>query len=390
MGTADRAEAQAVAAYWIALVQRAPAEELARLAEPLDPDLVATIARIRAAQRYVQPEPAFVAWLEMDLMRAFLARRHGTVPLRPTRPAPTNDRAAGGAPSGVLPALPLGSPPRRWGVAQLATAALLLLTLGFGIRLLGPRWLGDPAARFIPAPALVATSAATPTAGPLLRLTLTAAWTRDIEWVGLARATYAPGGSTRDESAYSPQLYFIETGAFAVHSVTGPAPMRVATGATAPTATASASADLHLVAGDALLLPAGSTVDLHNAAQAPASLLWLFGNPGDSTLEANGMTSDTLDLVAVDRLTTGSTLPAPPIVVTLDRLVLAPGAALPAPAGGVLHAIGAVDAAVARQGGTLTTEGEGVIRNVGSAPLALYVVTAAPASSVLTAAAPSA
>jgi outer membrane protein assembly factor BamB len=99
------------------------------LAEPLDPDLLATIAHLRAAGTAPQPEPAFVAHLEEDLMHAFVTAVPGTVPLPPVRPTSTNGLAAPYAPHRLLPVVPSPTQARRWALGPLATAALILLAL---------------------------------------------------------------------------------------------------------------------------------------------------------------------------------------------------------------------------------------------------------------------
>jgi eukaryotic-like serine/threonine-protein kinase len=115
--------------YWNALNRGAPPEELARLAEPLDPTVIAAIDRARALHRRRRPDPAFATRLEQDLMHAFATAPAGSVPLRPISPKPMNGRSAPRGRWAWLPALPVSKDRRRWAIAQLATALLILVTL---------------------------------------------------------------------------------------------------------------------------------------------------------------------------------------------------------------------------------------------------------------------
>jgi hypothetical protein len=259
-------------------------------------------------------------------------------------------------------------------LGPLVTATLLLLTIGLGpaaVRATGP----DPAARL--RAAIVATPAATPARDvapiPLLRLTLDPTWTRGFNWHGIDRATYAPGGHTRDVSKGAPQLYFVEQGAFTVRSVDGPPPLQVAGGVGEAAATPPVGGELHLVAGDAVLLPAGSTVDLHNDGGAPAALLWLQSGAEATRLENVGMLSKILAFTVVDRR--GEALfQAPPVALALDRVVLAPDAVLPGPEAGGLVVVGMAEPLTYAQRIALHTEAGNVLHNTGTMPLDLYVV----------------
>jgi hypothetical protein len=159
----------------------------------------------------------------------------------------------------------------------------------------------------------------------------------------------------------------VERGVLTLRSRAGDPPVvAAAAGGAIPTATPSAAGALQVVAGQAVILPMGSSVTVDNESSAPAALIWLVSNPDNSfDLEGRGTTYDYLaDLPTAD-------LPAPPVVVTLTPVVLAPGAARPAPAApGV--AIGPVDDA---RYADLLHLGGGAVRNQSSRPLAIYVLT---------------
>jgi outer membrane protein assembly factor BamB len=118
--------------YWNALNRDAAPEELARLAEPLDQTVIAAIDRPRALHRRRRPDPAFATRLEHTIMDAFATFSSGSLKLQPTRPSPTNGRTGSRDRSGWLPSLSVSGKRRRWLVAQLATAVLIIIAiLGF-------------------------------------------------------------------------------------------------------------------------------------------------------------------------------------------------------------------------------------------------------------------
>jgi sugar lactone lactonase YvrE len=115
--------------YWNALNRGAAPEELARLAEPLDQTVIAAIDRARALHRRRRPDPAFATRLEHTIMEAFATSPAGSTPLQPTRPSPTNGRTGSRALPDWLPSSPVSRDRRRWAVAQLATAVLIVVAL---------------------------------------------------------------------------------------------------------------------------------------------------------------------------------------------------------------------------------------------------------------------
>ena len=115
--------------YWNALNRGTPADELARLAAPLDPTLLAAIDRARALHRRRRPDPAFATQLERTLMDAFASAPAGMVPLRPTPSGQLNGRTAPRPRSSWIPSLPETKRRTGWLGAQLATAALIIVAL---------------------------------------------------------------------------------------------------------------------------------------------------------------------------------------------------------------------------------------------------------------------
>jgi hypothetical protein len=354
-------------------------------AEGLDPTLADAVRAVAALAEAPPPTAEFARRLREDLMRqaecAAASVSHPSL-----RAANNGSRLAPrrGRPLAPAGAYPLTRQPRP-ALANWATAALLLLTLGFGIAALRV----SPSGGARPRLALYAgTPAATLTSTPLLRLTLSAAWTRNINWVGITRAAYTPGGYSREDSVGSSQLYFVETGSFIARSVAGSPPIRItAGGAPEPAASPSATTDLRLAAGDGLLLPVGSTIDLRNDGRSPASILWLMGSFVNDTPESNGMASTDADVVTVNYPASGI-VPRPPVAVAFDRVALPPGEALPNPPAGSTVAIGGVDPTAPKHGAALTAEGRGSARNTGSTSLDAYVLTIAPLGTATPAASP--
>jgi len=122
----------ALSRYWNALVAGASDDVLAPLAAALDDEQLAIIARLRRRPRY-QPDPAFVQQLERDLV--------GEVAAVHTTTAPLGHRAPGSA-NGLFPpygrglAGPRAPQPRRWTLAPLLTALLVIVTLAVAYTIL--------------------------------------------------------------------------------------------------------------------------------------------------------------------------------------------------------------------------------------------------------------
>jgi hypothetical protein len=163
----------ALSRYWNALVAGAGDDVLAPLAAALDDEQRAVIARLRRRPRY-QPDPAFVQQLERDLVGEVAAVHTTTAPLGPRTPGSANGLFP---PYGRGLAGPHAPQPRRWALAPLLTALLVIVTLAvtYTIFITPPREPdrvpimapeappATPSARATPA------VAASPTAGPLWR-----------------------------------------------------------------------------------------------------------------------------------------------------------------------------------------------------------------------------
>lgn len=187
----------------------------------------------------------------------------------------------------------------------------------------------------------------------------------------LARIIYTPGASLGDLVAPGPQLFLIETGQLTVH-LDGAAPWFAAAHPDFGWQTTDpARQDLTLGAGDALLVPPNVDQTQRNLETEPAAALSLASFPPSvrAVLAGTGITlvpaddqpappmAQAVSMYRADRLgqwtawpigiavdvlasafgaTDGSPCVAAPIALTVTRLVLAPGAAMPA------HAVGGI------------------------------------------------
>jgi hypothetical protein len=209
-----------------------------------------------------------------------------------------------------------------------------------------------------------ATPSASPSAaGPLLRLTLDELPPGNVATIGATRVTYTPGGSLRAVAGSGPAVLFVETGSLTLRATDGPPPVIARAAAATPVA-APTGGDTSLGTGDALVLPAGATVQIVNRGATPAVVLDLLA-AGDARTEAE---TGTARGVLVRR---EATLPAAPVVVTFSRATIAPGERFPMPPAPVVTVLATVE-----RSQTFLLSGEGI--NRGARPMEVYVLTIAP------------
>jgi hypothetical protein len=298
----------------------------------LDPAVDAAVARFFAADDAPGPPPGLADRIWDELLEQ--DRFAELVPQTPSIPAVRVGRQTPGA----LPA-PLargGTFHPRWTLAQLATAALVLLTVVSGfvalqgsLRMTGPRQPG------VIIPAIDRSSAIPPEGSShevLLRATLEqmppAGGTHQLAMyrVQLAPGTTEHAGSQAD-TGVGHDLFTVEAGQVTVDA-DGPVILTraVAGPAATPTSVPPGTAVV-LDVGDQLLAPSGVTFRRRNDDSTPATLLgYSFGNIGESVHTWSNPAGVTY--VHGFPFTLPSEFPALPAEVTVRRLTLAPGAEL--------------------------------------------------------------
>ena len=294
----------------------------------VDPELARAIVAFRrlAAHDAARPDPAFVHRLLEEMMAA--------TPVGPVSSA-DDDRPSSRRPL-ATPA-PTGRAGVRWwrpipGV--LTTAALVLLTVALGLRVLGGL---RPGARSA-APKVVAAVVATPAASPSLpggtvvfdqrldRLPDGAHWVGIERWTLGVGAVWAQGD--RDTTlGIGTMVYRVESG---VATLVSDGDLFV-TPAGAAAGTLPAGAVTTLRAGDTAFAPTGVRFEWRNAGRSPLTIL--AAGVADK-LGPNGWPAGVekvtapVDLFPIE-------LPAAPLRLTVQSVTLAPGEAVaPRPVAG--------------------------------------------------------
>jgi hypothetical protein len=319
--------------YWDAVFQGEPAgSDLGAL----DPDLVATVRRVHALNVAPTADPAFGSRLWEDLMRA-----HGVVgELHPISDAAASGRAVG-SPGRSVP-LPFGVPRtrRRWGFAQLAAAAVLLLILGLVYLALGPGRADDGPPDTIPG-AVVSATPAPPTATPDLAVTEETLLEVEIPAAvlppGVAGAafdynTLAPGLQTTWTVRQNVHLRYVLSGILTVRSDNS---VRVWRGGNRVWEEVAAGTEVELAPGDAVLLLDAATVEFANLGTVPVEIVGMILAEGTGSANPTPpqWVTGAYDLSGAG----GVSLPGGPALLRLRRFTLAADATSPAPPAALLH-----------------------------------------------------
>jgi hypothetical protein len=321
----DLPQAQSIDRYWDEVFQGEPAgSDLGTL----DPDLVATVQRVHALDAAPTADPAFGARLWAELMHA-----HGIADNLRQHPMP--DSAALGqaaAPHRRPATTPFGAPPtrRRWGFAQFATAAVLLLILGLVYWALGPGRADDGPRDTIPGAAPTEPSVPTAaTEGPVLKITLPAAALPRGDGVssGLAHFIIPPGtGSTWEPNCCpGPLVEYVLRGTYSVRAEAAIQIVR----ADGTVEEVPAGTGVTLGPGDGLISRNETVVEAANVGATPVELLgWVL-------VEEGGFQGHSLPGWVMGGADVQGPLavPAGPAELRLRRVELAPGAAITPPPG---------------------------------------------------------
>jgi hypothetical protein len=369
-GSPSRAH-EHLARYWDAITGGHPADPLG-----LDSELAAAIQsfhRLAAEDDTQRPDPRFVHDLLEELMATATSVTPGFVWQLDAPGQSLNSR-----PWSAHASPPLQ--PRRgsWTGGTLATAALVLLTLIGSLLAIGShRFRVEEDAQLV-VPALVGTPEASPVpVAPAHLLTLNVTGLSCTgSCVQLIHSGFAPGGFTQETSAGpDSELFYVESGTITAKLLKGDHPaVNLGSGleAAPQAATPSPAGEVMIAAGQAGWITPGTTIEVRNDSDAPASVIWLI--EGADTDRTQGLSWDALGPNA------SGDVPPSPLLITLDRRTLAPNAAItlaPAPAITTAGAVGPL-------AGTLASSTDGY-RNIGKTPFDIYVLTVEPREASTTA-----
>jgi len=277
-------------------------------------------------------------------------------------------------PLAASPPSPVVRGPLRAAILHLATALLLLLTLGIGILATRPLLPGTGPTSLLPA-AIPLMS--TPEPGPALQtLFATTLPTRLTPAAGnldffVWRTTLDPGIRTSHQGQIKGfQLQHVISGEL---TLTADGPLQLFRGSSIASGMVSAAetmprAVVLLHPGDTAVFAFDQTVEYANLASTPVELVagGLFAGHG-AWLPEGFTRIDHNELYPVPELPTG------PVDLTLVRAMLPPGAEVPAPpAGSLVFDVGAIeDSSIAKRP-------DGALRNIGPEEAAIYVLTVTP------------
>jgi hypothetical protein len=126
---------------------------------------------------------------------------------------------------------------------------------------------------------------------------------------------------------------------------------------------------LRVAAGEAALLPGGTTIELRSDGDAPATIRWILGNSSTRT-DASGVSWNATGVELAN-------LPQTPALLTLDRATMAPNAKIGAPPAPAVAVVGLIDPPF----GYLLADRDGSARNISASPRDVYIMTLTPLQS---------
>ena len=359
----ERAAAEQVVAFWDALVLDRPTDGI-----DVEEDLAAALRRFQEMGAVSPGTARERVWEGLRPGLGVQTWRGG-----PPIPRPVRRLSHPGSADGA------GTPrPRRdrpyWVLSQLATAALLILTLGLGYLTLGPGASHRSEPTAVPANAAVAT----PDPGPILETVFATTLPADrmppagVHDFLLTRLSLDPGASAPvapevQACCSGPQITHVLEGVLTVR-VDGP--MQVFRGgALAGSLEAEPGTDVVLQPGDTVVFDFALPTDYANRGTSPVQLV----TAGLYRGILPGPWTDHMAYVDGNEDTPLDPLPGP-AEIRLVRARVPPDGVVPAPAPGALMLeVGAEgDAAIA------TRADDGSLRNIGDETETIYVLTIAP------------
>ena len=370
---------QAVAAYRDALLRAAPADELARLAALLDPEVVAWLDLFQTSRREaIRPDPAFVRRLDQIIAAAPgpqpAQSMVGTLtPLRLIRSHTANGRRTQMTTQTAIPARPLAPWHVAWpqSAARMAAAVLLLaLLVGSAWTALYPLRLWDNEGLPLFATLGTPTAESQPTdERVLLNLTLSD-FPPYLSEGGMFVMRYPAGGSSREHTTETTEVLYVAIGPMQATVEEALEPVRVIPphepGTQPLAAELGAGEQATLETGTTLVAPPGTVIDLVNEGSAPTAVLDLLWASTTLSTEDGGATRER----AIGWMSQDLVLP---VSFLLRQVTLDAGEALPPSASrDAGQSVAAVDA---ERVADVTGGANGAATNEGDEPLEAYVLT---------------
>ena len=282
----------------------------------LDPTLLETMRRLQALGARPRPDASFANRLEAQLVQTLAAADLAPPTQNPGLTAVSNGRKVWARPGAAVPPV---SP--RWTLSQLATAALVLLTLVSSFVVFGgPLRPGSHGERpaFIPAPDGAPTSILPPgiTEDTVLMQGTFDEIPEEPIYAGLVQTTIAPGAvvplGKSENNGVGPLLFRVESGVLTVQA-DGPVTVTRA-GARVPEKVMSGE-KIALNIGDNALTPSGTASRWQNTGTTPVPVMRFEITTPGSSLPSDETIADEWWV----------RLPAMPLMAAVRRLTIAPG-----------------------------------------------------------------
>ncbi len=193
------------------------------------------------------------------------------------------------------------------------------------------------------------------------------------ETLGVTRISFDTGGSQQASAGGGTSVYFVEDGTVSLLAAEdSPAPLVVRggdRGASVAAESIEAGGEVTLEMGDGLILPAGSSAEIRNAGDAPATVLRLLA-AGDAATDAETGVSRAVLVRDVEAL--GS-----PASLILKQVTLPSGGQLEYPAAPTQAVVAGLDRGQATY---LSMGSAGAATNRSPNPMEIYLVTLEPAT----------
>jgi hypothetical protein len=364
----ERVAAEQVGAFWDALVLGHDTADL-----DIDADLSAAIRHVHDLSTTPPTSARERVWRAVQTT-ADASQPESEVPVQPSFLLSVS-RSAVSTTTTRTPWFAWGTR-TRWALVQMLSVLLVLATLGVSFFLFGSG--RTPPAQLSGVPALIL-APATPVPEEQATRTLAAitlpAWAMPSQiGGGLSHFTIPAGTSSSTDSTWVStcctglRLDYVLTGSFTMRNE---GPVQLLPAGTSAWDTVTAKTEITLNPGDAILLRMQDAFAAENANTTPVELVEgvLFEGTVNDDPIPHGWVYHDQDMVS--RLIP---VPSGPVSLRLHEATLDPGAALPLPPGAVLQLAVTLDAQA-----TVGTRGDFDKRNLGKAPVALYVLTLEPA-----------